>query len=280
MVRAGLSLEPLPQGCTPGLDQSLVGRQCLDHPCRAGGKDRSKLGGGLQGRGPSRALQSSSLGKELFLSSAQGLGRGSGLWGAVPRLRGCPGWAVTHEAGAAEAAAVWLPRPSRCPRLRQELPPVPGLAGIQAPGATAWPSSLASSAPPAKRVPQHPASRGRTAPSAGPWRVRPAPTPVSVTFRVGPASSRPEARPAGRQAAGGAERVLAVLSLSARVGIPHTLVHVWGGGWLRDHPPALPCPGPAAAGMKAPSPASSVHHPAPVPWTQSPPRGPGAPACS
>ena len=73
-----------------------------------------------------------------------------------------------------------------------------------------------------------------------------------VTFTTGSIGSHPEAGPAVRQAVVGPEQVHSALALSARVGIPRTLVNIWGvhgaGGCMNTHPPGPPChpnPGPA-----------------------------------
>ncbi|KAK2497102.1 LOW QUALITY PROTEIN: hypothetical protein MC885_006682 [Smutsia gigantea] len=78
-----------------------------------------------------------------------------------------------------------------------------------------------------------------------------APRHASVTFTAGPVCSHLEARPAIREAVVGPKQVHAALSFLAKVGIPRTLVHIWGtdgaGDCMNMCLPGLPChsdPGP------------------------------------
>lgn len=112
----------------------------------------------------------------------------------------------------------------------------------------------------------------------------PAPRHALVTFTAGPVSSHPEARPAVREAVVGPKQVHTALSFLAKVGIPRTLIHIWGtdrGRGLHEHVsprpslpvgpwPSLPIQalvlGPGFPGMKAPTPpASSFYHLTPSP---------------
>lgn len=95
-----------------------------------------------------------------------------------------------------------------------------------------------------------------------------------VTFTAGPVRGHPEARPAVGEAVVGPKEVHTALSLLAKVGIPGTLIHIWGAN--RDDVNTRP-PGPLwsrSPWREGPAPAaSSFHHLAPPPETQSPPPG-------
>lgn len=207
MVRAGLSLEPLPQGCTSGPGPVSCPAAVLRPPLPGRRQRTIQVGGGEGAPGSGSQPRSAELHpgqgalplSASVSSSARRVGAGVGVVGRCAETPRLPRVGRDPRGGGSRGSCCLASRPSRRPRPRQERrTPVPGLAGIQAPGAAAWPSSLASCAPSAKRVPQHPASWGRTALSAEPWRVRPVPAP-SPSQPAPLAAARKPGPQAGRQ---------------------------------------------------------------------------------
>lgn len=118
----------------------------------------------------------------------------------------------------------------------------------------------------------HWASRSRT--------VQP---PALITFTAGSIGGHPEARPTVGQAVVGPQQVHTALILLAEVGLPRTLIHIWGRvGRMNTCPQAQPTytgfvpPGPDTPGTKVPAPPASAGHFLNTPRSTEPTlRGPG-----
>lgn len=253
MVRAGLSLEPLPQGCTPGLDQSLVGRQCLDHPCRAGGKDCSKLGGAPgSGSQPRSAELQPGQGALSLIGPRVGAGvRVVGRCAETPRL---PGVGRDPRGGGSRGSCCLASPPQQMPEAQAGTATCPWAGRDPGPGShglAVIPGLQCSSCQESSPTPSIPGTHSPVS-----WTLEGMPRAHPCLCHL---QSRPRQQPPGSQARGqaGSGRSRAGSGSAVPLGTGGHPTHTrprLGGQVAEGSPPGPPLPGASSRWHEGPQP--------------------------